>query len=145
MFASYGGSERSFECLDLSKFDTTNITKSEDYSLALAGMKLKSIKISPSFKISLGLLSLTNSSGSTTASWYDKYNKEYATSDLPVGSKISDVTTYYDTTHAIAYGYMDYTSESGQKILVFNFDTENQSHTPTYYLPTLVSGSSSWS
>ena len=144
MFASYGGSERSFECLDLSKFDTTNITKSEDYSLALGGIRLKSIKISPSFKISLGLLSLTNSSGSTTASWYDKYNKEYATSDLPVGSKVSDVTTYYDTTHAIAYGYMDYTSESGQKILVFNFDTENQSHTPTYYLPTYVSGSSSW-
>ena len=142
MIAGYG-SKMSFECLDLSSFDTTNI---KQYALALNSMKLKSIKISTKFKLSLSTVNLTNSSGSVkpTTTWYDESCNSYAASALPVGSELSSVVTYYDHDPREAYGYKDTTSEDNATTLVITYDTKKPTHDTTYSIPTAATQASDW-
>ncbi len=142
IFAGYG-QNKSFECLNLSTFNTTNITNVGDYLLALSGIKLKSIKISKTFTLNLGSIGLTNSSGETDKTWYDQGKTTYTSQTLPVGTGLSsDVVTYYDYLPPDAYAYLSGTS------LTLTYDYQKASHTAeghtVYEIPTAATQASNW-
>jgi surface protein len=115
------GNEHSFECLDLSSWDTSNIQKC---TFMLSDLKLSSIKVGPKFDLSFGVegCDLTNSKGkcSIFSHWYDFDGNMYRGADLP--QIRGDVATYYDHQILCAYGYKDADK------LILTYDREMYNH-----------------
>ncbi len=144
MFSNYGNN-CVISSFDLSKFDTSKITNS---TKMLEGMKLNSIILGSNFNLDLSVsgLCLTNGSGATSATWFDKIGIGYENCGIGTLSR-TEPTTYYDTNPCCAYGYKDTTSKEGKTILVLAYDTEKASRQVSqkvYDIPTDNANSPYW-
>ena len=133
----------SFECLNLSNWDTRNVKESW---YMLDDMKLKSIILGSYFSLDLSHFphgNLTNSKGEEDATWYDSKGTDM--SPWVVGFQNRHNTTiYYDTNPSSveAYGYRD----GNTLVLTYDRDKsihESQSQT-VYSIPTNATEVKSW-
>ena len=142
MFNRYGYLN-TFELLDLSSFNTKNVSESS-YSSMLKYIRLKSIKVSQNWTLNLDkdYAGLTNSNGGQGQVWYDQQKNRYDAKDLPIGASLSGVVTYFDSQPPDAYAYLSGTS------LTLTYDYQKASHTAeghtVYEIPTAATQASDW-
>ena len=142
MFNRYGYLN-TFELLDLSSFNTKNVSESS-YSSMLKFIRLKSIKVSQNWTLNLDkdYAGLTNSNGGQGQVWYDQQKNRYDAKDLPIGASLSGVVTYFDSQPPDAYAYLSGTT------LTLTYDYQKASHTAeghtVYEIPTAATQASDW-
>ena len=115
---SLASKDHTFECLDLSEWDTSNV---KNCTFMLYSLKVSSIKVGPKFNLSLWDCCLTNSKGKNyCVTWHDADGNVFPDSSIPTTR--DKVTTYYDHQILCAYGYKDANK------LILTYDREMYNH-----------------
>ena len=148
MFEEYGHG-KVFSCMNLTNWDTRNITDKKNYQCMLENVRLKSIILGPNFDLSTSNWSgthLKNRYNYLQSWWFDTDNKQIFCNDIGKETR-TEPKIYFDT-HQETYAYKDNISFDGQSTLVITRDDEKDWHKnggqTVYELPQSASQPSDW-